>query len=83
MVIDASKLVDARYGRKGSVTAAVGAVLDSIEVGGMVKIDGVVTAFGDSLPWPRIQSTINASRIGEFKTRKAIHGTGYEIHRVA
>lgn len=83
MIIDASKIVDARYGRKGSVAAAVSAALDSIEVGGMAKIDGCVNAFGDDVSWPHIRVIITANKIGKFKTRKSIDGSHYEIHRIA
>ena len=83
MIIDARKLVGFRYGREGTLKAAVDATLDSIGVGHMVIVEGAVNAFGEDIPWRRVRPIINSSLIGHFKTRKSPHGIGYEVHRVA
>lgn len=84
MIIDARNFVGAEYGRQGSMQAVINHALDGIETGSHIHVEAMKNAAGKIVPWARLSMYISKLKgEREFKLRKSLHESGYEIHRVA
>lgn len=84
MIIDARNLVGSEYGRPGSVKAVINHAIDGIEVGKHIHVETMTDATGKAVPWARLNMYVSALKGDrDFKIRKSLHESGYEIHRVA
>lgn len=84
MIIDARDFVRTEYGRQGSVKAVINHAIDGIETGGHIHVEAMKDVAGKDVPWARLGMYINKLK-GErdFKIRKSLHESGYEVHRIA
>lgn len=84
MIIDARNFVGTEYGRQGSMRAVINHALDGIETGGHIHIEAMKDVAGKIVPWARLSMHIHKLKgEREFKLRKSLHESGYEIHRIA
>lgn len=84
MIIDASNFVSPEYGRPGSVKAVINHAIDGIEVGKHINIEAMKDVTGKIVPWERLNMYVSILKDDrKFKIRKAIGGSGYDIHRIA